>query len=53
MFSHNRAPAARTRNAAILGLFVGCGLLGARVSACEMPPLAAVPEAKEVVGGKQ
>jgi hypothetical protein len=54
MFSHNRAPAARTRNAAIVGLFVGCGLLGARVvSACEMPPLAAVPESKDVVGGKQ
>ena len=53
MSSHNRAPAARTRNAAILGLLVGCALLAAdAVSACEMPPLAAVPEAKDV-GGKQ
>jgi hypothetical protein len=51
MFSHNQAPAARTRLAAILGLLIGCGLLGARaVSACEMPPLAAVPAAKDVAG---
>ena len=51
MFSHNQAPTARTRLAAILGLLVGCGLLGARtVSACELPPLAAVPAAKDVAG---
>jgi len=51
MFSHNQAPAARRRGAAILGLFLGFALSGARgVSACEMPPLAAVPTAKEAVG---
>jgi hypothetical protein len=52
MFSHNQALVrARTSSAAILGLLVGCGLLGS-ASACEMPPLAAVPAAKDV-GGKQ
>ena len=52
MFSHNQALVrARTPGAAILGLLVGCALLGARVvSACEMPPLAAVPAAKDVAG---
>jgi hypothetical protein len=51
MFSHHQAFAARTRSAAILGLLVGCGLFGARAgSACEMPPLAAVPIGKDVVG---
>ncbi len=54
MFSHNQVLArACTRRAAILGLTVGFALLGARaVAACEMPPLAAVPAAKDV-GGKQ
>lgn len=53
MVSHHHAPAARARSAAILGLLIGCGLLGAEaLSACEMPPLAAVPAAKDV-GGKQ
>ena len=52
MLSHNQAFArARMRSAAILGLIVGFALLGARaVSACEMPPLAAVPAAKDTTG---
>ena len=52
MSSRNQALArARMRSAAILGLIVGLALLGARAaSACEMPPLAAVPAAKEAVG---
>ncbi len=42
---------ARTSSAAILGLLLGFALLGSRaVSACEMPPLAAVPAAKDTVG---
>jgi len=52
MSSHSQALAgARTSSAAILGLLVGFALLGSRaVSACEMPPLAAVPAAKDTVG---
>jgi hypothetical protein len=52
MLSHNQALArARSRSAAILGLIAGFELLGARaVSACEMPPLAVVPAAKEAAG---
>ena len=52
MASHNQALArARLQSAAILGLVVGFALLGARAaSACEMPPLAAVPAAKDVAG---
>jgi hypothetical protein len=54
MLCHNQSLVrARAVGAPILGLIVGCALLGARaVSACEMPPLAAVPAAKDV-GGKQ
>ena len=52
MLSHNQALArTRTRSAAILGLTVAFALLGARaVPACEMPPLAAVPAAKDTAG---
>ena len=54
MFSHNQ-PLARalTRSASIFCLLFGYALLGApAVSACELPPLAAVPAAKDV-GNKQ
>jgi hypothetical protein len=52
MSSHHQALArARASSAAILGLLVGFALLGSRaVAACEMPPLAAVPAAKDIAG---
>ena len=52
MSIHNQAPErTRTLSVATLGLMVGFALFGARaVSACEMPPLAAVPAAKEAAG---
>jgi hypothetical protein len=52
MLSQDQALGRRSmRSAAIVGLFVGLASLGARaVSACEMPPLAAVPAAKDVAG---
>src|SRR5262249_30484101 len=54
MPSHDPAlDRARRPSAAILGLIVGFALLGAgAASGCEVPPLAAVPAAKDV-GGKQ